>query len=236
MVSNLPCPLWVVLLLFVGTAAGGLHLYLYLLYREKIADCLVHRGGIVRRFLLGRVYGYISSILFGVAFVFSLLLLVASGHKTLYWFALFNSLAVVLLYRPLRELLLSETYPDVGLYLISKYLPWAVLLPSIPLYGFYTFSHLPLGEIIPTPDAVGYEKHLSEVYLRGFSCKWVGLFFYLVKVSDYAVWSLQMALSNYFPSGFKVFSVYLLLKEGFSVWAINGFLAKLLATLDARRL
>ncbi|HIC08513.1 MAG TPA: hypothetical protein EYO62_00440, partial [Aquificales bacterium] len=64
MVSNLPCPLWVVLLLFVGTAAGGLHLYLYLLYREKIADCLVHRGGIVKRFLLGKVYGYVSSILF----------------------------------------------------------------------------------------------------------------------------------------------------------------------------
>ena len=143
---------------------------------------------------------------------------------------------MVLLYKPFKGIFLSETYPDVGFYLVSKYLPWVVLLLSIPFYGFFTFNHLPLGELIPTPDAVEYEKHLSEVYLQNFSCKWVGFFFYLVKVSDYAVWSLQMALSNYLPSGFKVFAVYLLLKEGFSVWAINGFLAKLLATLDARRL
>jgi len=232
MLASIPCFVWVIFLLLLGAIAAGLHLSLYLIYKRRLADCIMHREGIVKRFLIGFIGGYFYSILFGLSFVLAFLILLFSGHKALWFFIFINILSLLLLYKPFKRVVLSYTYPDLAFYVISKLLPW-IVLPLSVLYATYMYNTLTLGEFLPSLNAIEYEKHLSEQYLKGYSCEWLGLFAYIIKYLDYWVKSLSLRPASEFEYGF-IFVIYLLLKEGLSVWVINSFVTKMLAVRDIK--
>ena len=234
--SHLPCYLWTLILGTFALLGAFFHYYLHQLWHRRIADCLVSSPGVVKSLLLHRVSGYFSSILFGSLLSFSILLLVYTGHRALYWFTLLNLLAVFLLFKPLERFFLRYTYPDAALVLTAKYLPLMVVIPLSILYGLYLFNTAPLELFIPTPEAAKFERHLFEVYIEHFGCTPLGWFIYSVKLLDYTLWSLQLVVAKEFPSVFPFAAVYLLIKEGLSVWVLDAFLAKFLAYLEARRL
>lgn len=233
MLASIPCFLWIIFLLLLGVLAGSLRLYLYLIYKRRLADCIIHREGIVKGFLIGFIGGYFYSILFGLFFILVFLTLLFSGHKALWFFIFINILFIILSYKPFKRIVLSHTYPDLAFYIISKYLPWIVLIPLSVLYATYMYNTLTLGEFLPSLDAIEYEKHLLEQYLKGYSCEWIGLFAYIIKYLDYLVKSLSLRLASEFKYGI-IFVLYLLLKEGLSVWVINSFVTKILAVRDIK--
>jgi len=234
--SHLPCYLWTLILGTFALLGAFFHYYLHQLWHLRIAECLVSSPGVVKSLLLQRFSGYLSSFLFGALSAFSLLLLVYTGHSALYWFTLLNLLAVFVLFKPLERYFLKYTYPDAALVLTSKYLPPLVVIPLSLLYAFYLFNTAPLGQFIPSPEATRFEKELFELYVQNFSCSPLGWFVYAAKLLDYTLWSLQLALAKEAPSIFPFAAVYLLIKEGLSVWVLNAFLAKFLAYLEAGKL
>jgi len=230
--DRFPCFLWEFLLFSAALLGASLNLFVQLLYRERVVACVVHSEGILKRLFLQRLTAYISSLLFGLGLAFSLLLLVFEGWVQLYLFALVNVLFTVFLYLTLKKVLERDFYPEVVLYILSKYLPWLVLIPLSLPYAVYLYNHLPLGAVIPNPDAGEYERFLRKVYLNGYRCAWVGFAVYLLKLADYTVWSLQLYLAKVSPLAFKLSVFYQFLKEGFVVWSLNALTVRIMATLD----
>lgn len=233
MLANIPCFLWAIFLLFLVAIATSLRLSLYLIYKQRLADCIMHREGIVKGFLIGFIGGYFYSILFGLSFVLAFLTLLFSWHKALLVFIFINFLSILLSYKPFKKMVLSYTYPDLAFYVISKFLPWIVLIPLSVLYATYMYNTLTLGEFLTSLNAIEYEKHLSEQYLKGYSCELIGFFAYFINFIDYLVKSLHLRAASEFEFGF-VFIIFLLIKEGLSVWVINSFVTKILAVRDAK--
>ncbi len=200
------------------------------LFKRKVVDCFLLKENILKRFLRG-VWGTIfSSTIVGITFVWVLFNALASGEKlTLIYFITVAGLTLYL-YPLVFKVFKEQIPPEVGDYLIFKYLPWVVISLTVIPYAVIFYFSVPVKDLVPIADP---QRYLESV-LNRYGYIHCELFRHLAVLGDflnYLVWSVVLSLSKVSGQLFLFATFFLIIKGGISGWVVARTILGMVITL-----
>jgi hypothetical protein len=231
--SHLPCFLFFFLSILVITFVSFPDFVISLNYRRYLATCLTLKEGFIRKLLTRWFYNLFLSLLFGIVFLILLFEFLINFDKTLLVFAVFQTLLVFFLYKPVKGFVVEQAPLEVSYRIVSLLLPFVAGFITTTIYTLYKYQTLEVSDVIPSLQSGEYLKHLWEESLN-FACPLLGKIYFFLKVLDYSFWSLTL-LSVKYPLLYTLLVLYLILKSGAILWATAKVITDYRIIIDLKR-